>query len=247
MTENGKDPNDLKSPDGQTPPTDHKTDEKISEKQASQMNQTDHDSPPHDNSSQERKQSGSHHRFWKHPQEETPEEAIEHQRRHLLDKEDIHSFWIRLSVLIVFLGVVFVGIFRIVPVQDDDMKPFLDYKDVELVFRYPQHLYTNDVIVYNQDGTLHTGRIVAMPQETVEISDDQKLYVNGTETDNDEIDSPTPAYQSSVVYPVTLGQDEYFVLGDNRQTAMDSRQTGPVERSQIVGKVISAIRRSGFQ
>lgn len=244
MTENEKDPN---SRPGQNPPTDHKTDEKISEDQARQMNPEDHDSASHDSSPHERKQSGNHHRFWKHPKEQTPEEAIEHQRRHLLDKEDIHSFWIRLSVLIVFLGVVFVGIFRIVPVQDDDMKPFLDYKDVELVFRYPQHLYTNDVIVYNQDGTLHTGRIVAMPQETVEISDDQKLYVNGTETDNDEIDSPTPAYQSSVVYPVTLGQDEYFVLGDNRQTAMDSRQTGPVERSQIVGKVISAIRRSGFQ
>jgi len=47
-----------------------------------------------------------------------------------------------------------------------------------------------------------------------------------------------------VAYPLTLGQDSYFVLGDNRAVSLDSRDSrlGPVKRGQIRGRVIGTLR-----
>ena len=41
--------------------------------------------------------------------------------------------------------------------------------------------------------------------------------------------------------PVTLGEDEYFVLGDNRVNSTDSRLVGPVKREDIVGKALQTV------
>ena len=74
-------------------------------------------------------------------------------------------------------------------------------------------------------------RIIGMPGETVQIKDG-KVYINDKELDY--IDYPGIAEE-----PITLGDDEYFCLGDNRPVSQDSRyeEVGPVKRSIIVGKV----------
>ena len=66
-------------------------------------------------------------------------------------------------------------------------------------------------------------RIIGMPGETVQIKDG-KVYID---------------YPGIVEEPITLGDDEYFCLGDNRPVSQDSRyeEVGPVKRSIIVGKV----------
>ena len=69
---------------------------------------------------------------------------------------------------------------------------------------------------------------------------DGKVYINGEElTDDvygitDYIEEPGIAEE-----PLTLGEDEYFCLGDNRPVSYDSRYeaVGPVHRSEIIGKV----------
>ena len=82
-------------------------------------------------------------------------------------------------------------------------------------------------------------RIIGMPGETVQIKDG-KVYINDKELKSDVygitdyIDYPGIAEE-----PITLGDDEYFCLGDNRPVSQDSRyeEVGPVKRSIIVGKV----------
>ena len=55
----------------------------------------------------------------------------------------------------------------------------------------------------------------------------------------------TPRYESGVTYPVELGENQVFILCDYREGARDSRYlSGPVEESEIKGKVITIIRRS---
>ena len=56
----------------------------------------------------------------------------------------------------------------------------------------------------------------------------------------------TPAYDSEVEYPLTLKEDQYFILCDNREGAKDSRSFGAVDTSEIKGKVITIVRRSGI-
>jgi signal peptidase I len=76
-------------------------------------------------------------------------------------------------------------------------------------------------------------RIIALPGETVEITEG-KVWIDGVPLTEDYI-SPErrPTYEFG---PVTMGEDEYFVLGDNRNQSWDSHYWGALPRKNIVGR-----------
>ena len=56
----------------------------------------------------------------------------------------------------------------------------------------------------------------------------------------------TLPYTEGISFPLTVGEDEYFVLGDNRTNAHDSRIYGTVSKEEIKGTVITLLRHRGF-
>ena len=56
----------------------------------------------------------------------------------------------------------------------------------------------------------------------------------------------TPKYEDQVSYPLTLGEDQVFILCDFREGAKDSRYFGAVSQSEIKGKVLAVLRRSSL-
>jgi len=82
--------------------------------------------------------------------------------------------------------------------------------------------------------TLFVKRLVGLPGDTLWIANGV-LYVNGEAVPNPEKMASTPRDMT----PITLGRDEYFVVGDNRYTSHDSRSSdvGPISSSAIMGKV----------
>ncbi|MGI6183762.1 MAG: signal peptidase I [Candidatus Fimadaptatus sp.] len=75
-------------------------------------------------------------------------------------------------------------------------------------------------------------RVVGLPGETISIVDGV-TYVDGEALKEDFIAHPAKLDFG----PLTLGADEYFVMGDNRGNSNDSRAVGPLKKSQIVGRV----------
>ena len=88
-------------------------------------------------------------------------------------------------------------------------------------------------------------RVVAVAGDTVEINDSGRLVVNGIAMQERNIFYPTPRYEGhSDDYPMTLGEGECFVLADHREDGADSRYFGAVSKDQIVGTVITIMRRN---
>ena len=90
----------------------------------------------------------------------------------------------------------------------------------------------------------YSARVVAIPGDTVEITSSNNLIINGSTMVENDIYFQTPPYDSDVEYPLTLGENEYFVLADNRTQGMDSRWFGPVTHKEISGTVIAVLRRN---
>lgn len=176
----------------------------------------------------------------------TPEEVIAIRRRNLRNQEEVKSFFLRLCILLIFLWIVFGKLFGILPMHNADMSPRISAGDLMLFFRLENRIHNDDVVVLKKDGTTYTGRIVARGGDTVEITEDSELKVNGSIVIENDIYYKTPKYKDYVSYPLTLEEDEYFVLCDYREGAKDSRYFGAVRDREILGKVITVIRRSGI-
>lgn len=100
--------------------------------------------------------------------------------------------------------------------------------------------------VPTQPGETYVSRVIAAPGDTVDITDGERVLVNGNALIESNIFYTTPEYLGFVEYPVTLGPDEYFVLSDHRQGGADSRFFGPVKENDILGVVITVARRNNL-
>ena len=128
-----------------------------------------------------------------------------------------------------------------VPVSGGSMQPVLDADDVVLVNRLAYdvgHPERFDIVVFDrEDHKKNVKRVIGLPGETVQIRGGY-LFIDGELLSAaDGLEQVSLAGRADT--PIKLEQDEYFLLGDNRDSSEDSRfaNIGNVKREQIQGKV----------
>ena len=151
------------------------------------------------------------------------------------------SLYILTVLVLTYLVIRFVG--QRTEVIGPSMQPTLYSGDNLIVdkisyrFQEPKRF---DIIVFPfryKENTYYIKRIIGLPGETVQITNDGKIYINQEELKEgygkEVMQDPGNAYT-----PITLGKDEYFVLGDNRNNSSDSRSSsvGVIHRSEIIGR-----------
>jgi len=100
---------------------------------------------------------------------------------------------------------------------------------------YPFHApERKDVIIFHfprDPSRDFVKRVIGLPGDTIEI-DDGEVYINGTKLDEPYITKRG----SGNMKLLTIGEDAYFVMGDNRRASNDSRDWGTVPTANIVGR-----------
>lgn len=140
-----------------------------------------------------------------------------------------------------WLVITFVG--QRTQVKGSSMEPTLSDNDNLIVdkityrFKDPQRY---DIIVFPflyEENTYYIKRIIGMPGETVYIDEEGVIYIDG-EVLQESYGREIMLSAGRASEPVTLGEDEYFVLGDNRNNSSDSRDpsVGNIRRDNIIGK-----------
>jgi signal peptidase I len=141
--------------------------------------------------------------------------------------------------------VIFSFVFGIMRVTDPSMEPHFQDGDLVLFYRLDKDYSSQDVVVYENNGFLTSGRVVAKGGDTVNI-DSRGLLVNGSYQQEQGITDETTQVADGVTFPLTVPEGSVFLLGDNRDEAVDSRIVGCVPVDQTLGKVIGLFRRRGF-
>jgi len=139
-----------------------------------------------------------------------------------------------------------------ITVTGQSMEPVLSQDEVVLMNRVSYHLKKPqrfDIVVFEkEEGKYNIKRIVGLPGETVQIRDGF-LYINEERLEAEEYLQKADL-AGLAENPVVLEKNEYFLLGDNRDSSEDSRfvNVGNVKKEQIKGKVwlrIRPLRRFG--
>lgn len=153
------------------------------------------------------------------------------------------GLYLLIVLLITYLVITFVG--QRTEVEGESMEATLSDGDNLIVdkltykFNDPKRF---DIIVFPfkyQENTYYIKRIIGMPGETVQIDEGGNIYIDGeilSESYGREIIKPE--HLGIAGQPITLGEDEYFVMGDNRNNSSDSRMEiiGNIHREDIVGR-----------
>lgn len=157
-------------------------------------------------------------------------------------KKQARKSYIIVTVQFALLIGVIIGIFYLLmglsTVDGNSMYPTLHDKDTLVYQRSVEEYKVGDVVaVMMPNGDEYVKRVVGVAGDTVNIQDG-KVFINGEEQDLEGPVGETRMTNKQGENPCRVGEDQVYVLGDNRLNSKDSRNFGPVDIDDLKGKII---------
>ena len=125
----------------------------------------------------------------------------------------------------------------VLQIEGTSMEPTLSNGDIVLLMKTTR-FERGDLCAFTWNNKLLVKRVIALPGDWIEIDTDGTVYLNG-----DKLDEPYVEHKAlgecDLEFPFQVPQEQYFVIGDMRESSIDSRNTiiGCISKDQIVGKV----------
>lgn len=142
-----------------------------------------------------------------------------------------------LLIVVAISAIVATLVFPVLKIYGTSMSPIVNNGDIVVAIK-KNKFNSSDVVAFYYNNRILVKRVIATPQDWVNIDEDGKIYVNNVLLDESYIYGKT--VQGDIKYPFQVPSDSYFVLSDQREIMVDSRnkEIGCIKQEDIVGKVV---------
>ena len=158
-----------------------------------------------------------------------------HRRRSL--------FTLLISFIITVTGGILVLLLflPVLEVSGSSMEPTLQDGDILVLFK-PDTIQTGEMCGMYAHGRLILKRVIGLPGDVVSMDDTGAVYVNGIQLQEPYV-SQKAVGNCDLSFPFTVPENSLFVMGDHRETSIDSRSSliGCVKMNEVIGQVVARI------
>lgn len=143
-----------------------------------------------------------------------------------------------ISFIIIILTIILVRLFIVTPVRVDgpSMNDTLHDGDILLLDKYDNKYERFEIVVFNYNGERLIKRVIGLPGEVISYKNN-KLYINGNEIEDNYGLGYTENFELKDLNLTKIPDNEYLVMGDNRNDSLDSRYFGTISKDKILGSV----------
>ena len=129
----------------------------------------------------------------------------------------------------------------VLQIAGTSMEPSLHDGDIVLLVK-TDNLQTGDLCAFYYSNKILIKRIIAVPGDYIWLESDGTVFLNGSQLDEPYVEQKALG-ECDIEFPYQVPENSYFMMGDHRETSIDSRSTaiGCIAESQIIGKIICKV------
>lgn len=153
-------------------------------------------------------------------------------------KKILKSTIYALLIVVAISVIIATFLFPVLQIYGESMKPNLTEDDIVLCIK-KQEFEGGDIIAFYHNNKILVKRVIAVSSDWVNIDELGNVYVNDELLEEEYIEEKSFG-ESDIKYPYQVPEGSYFVLGDKRETSIDSRSSiiGTISCENIIGKII---------
>ena len=153
-------------------------------------------------------------------------------------KKILKSTIYALLIVVAISVIIATFLFPVLQIYGESMKPNLTEDDIVLCIK-KQEFESGDIIAFYHNNKILVKRVIAVSSDWVNIDEAGNVYVNDKLLEEEYIEEKSFG-ESDIKYPYQVPEGSYFVLGDKRETSIDSRSSiiGTISCENIIGKII---------
>lgn len=155
--------------------------------------------------------------------------------------EDILKLILKILIIVLVFMLMFTFLFGATRLKETAMEPNIKEGDLIIYYRLDKNYVATNCVAFRYKGQTQVMRVVAVAGDTVDMTEDG-LVINGALQSEPDPSKDTLPFKEGTSFPVTLGENEVFLMGDNRTESEDSRVFGPVNAKDTLGELMTVIR-----
>ncbi len=129
-------------------------------------------------------------------------------------------------------------ILPVVQITGTSMEPTLEEGDIVVLIK-TDDLERGDLCAFSYSNKILIKRVIGLPGDYIHIDADGNVFVNGKQIDEPYVTNKSLG-DADIEFPYQVPENRYFMLGDHRDTSVDSRNSviGCIATDQMVGKIL---------